>query len=110
MLIRASSKLVACCSVPLFKRNPEALNGLGYTHRKLAQFAEAISYYQQAIAINPNYAEAREYLGEGYVTMGKVDLAKEQLVEIKRICGSSCEEYDDLNEAIEEAVKAAGVE
>jgi hypothetical protein len=60
--------------------------------------------------MNPNYAEAREYLGEGYVTMGKIDLAKEQLGEIKRICGTSCEEYADLNEAIEEAVKSAGAQ
>jgi tetratricopeptide (TPR) repeat protein len=90
------------------KNNPEVLNGLGYTNRKLGQFREAIDYYQQAIALDPNYAEAREYLGEGYVTMGKIDLAKEQLAEIRRICGTSCEEYADLNEAIEEAVKQAG--
>jgi tetratricopeptide (TPR) repeat protein len=92
------------------KRNPEVLNGLGYTNRKLGQFDLAIDYYRQAIAMDPNYAEAREYLGEGYVTMGKIELAKEQLAEIKRICGISCEEYAELNEAIEEAVKAAGAQ
>jgi hypothetical protein len=54
-----------------------------------------------------NYAEAREYLGEDYVVLGKLDLAKQQLAEIKRIYGISCEEYAELNEAIEEAVKAA---
>jgi tetratricopeptide (TPR) repeat protein len=90
------------------KKNPEVLNGLGYTNRKLGQFSQAIDYYKQAIALDPNYAEAREYLGEGYVTMGKVDLAREQLGEIRRICGISCEEYVELNEAIEEAVKQAG--
>lgn len=90
------------------KRNPEVLNGLGYTNRKLGQFDEAIRYYQQAIALDPDYAEAREYLGEGYVTMGKLDLAKQQLAEIHRICGTGCEEYVELNDAIEEAVKQAG--
>jgi tetratricopeptide (TPR) repeat protein len=89
------------------KNTPEVLNGLGYTNRKLGQFPEAIAYYKQAIALDPNYAEAREYLGEGYATMGKLDLAKEQLAEIRRICGTSCEEYAELNEAIEEAVKQA---
>ena len=44
------------------------------------------------------------------VTMGKIDLAKEQLTEIKRICGTTCEQFAELNEAIEEAVKAAGAE
>ena len=92
------------------KQDPEVLNGLGYTNRKLGQFDVAIDYYRQAIALNPDYAEAREYLGEGYVTMGKIDLAKEQLGEIRRICGTSCEEYADLNEAIEEAVKSAGAQ
>lgn len=92
------------------KRNPEVLNGLGYTNRKLGQFPEAIEFYRQAIALDPNYAEAREYLGEGYATMGKLDLAKEQLSEIRRICGTSCEEYIDLNEAIEKAVKQAGAQ
>jgi tetratricopeptide (TPR) repeat protein len=84
------------------------LNGLGYTNRKLGQFDDAIGYYRQAIALDPDYAEAREYLGEGYVTMGKIDLAKEQLAEIRRICGTACEEYVELNEAIEESVKQAG--
>jgi tetratricopeptide (TPR) repeat protein len=90
------------------QKNPEVLNGLGFTHRKLGQFPEAIAYYRQAIALDPNYAEAREYLGEGYVTMGKIDLAKQELAEIRRICGTSCEEYVDLNEAIDTAVKQAG--
>lgn len=90
------------------KRNPQVLNGLGYTNRQLGQFNEAIAYYQQAIALDPDYAEAREYLGEGYVTMGKIELAKEQLAEIRRICGTSCEEYVELNEEIETAVKQAG--
>ena len=86
---------------------PEVLNGLGYTSRKLGEFAIAIDYYGKAIALDPNYAEAREYLGEGYVTMGKIDLAKEQLAEIRRICGTACEEYADLSEAIDTAEKAA---
>lgn len=90
------------------KNNPEVLNGLGYTNRKLGQFDDAIGYYRQAIALDPDYAEAREYLGEGYVTMGKINLAKEQLAEIRRICGNACEEYVELNEAIEESVKQAG--
>jgi tetratricopeptide (TPR) repeat protein len=86
---------------------PEVLNGLGYTSRKLGEFAIAIDYYSKAIALEPDYAEAREYLGEGYVTMGKIDLAKEQLAEIRRICGTGCEEYADLSEAIDTAEKAA---
>lgn len=80
--------------------DPEALNGLGYSHRKLGRIDEGIAYYRQAIAIDPDYVRAREYLGEGYVAAGKIDLAKAELVEIEKRCGVTCEEYVDLAEAI----------
>ena len=92
------------------KRNPEVLNGLGYTNRKLGHFSEAIAYYKKALSVDPHYAQAREYLGEGYVTMGKIDLAREQLAEIGKICGATCEEYVDLKDAIDTAVKQAGAQ
>jgi hypothetical protein len=43
----------------------------------------------------------REYLGEGYVAAGKMDLAKAQLTEIASRCGTTCEEYQELAEHIE---------
>ena len=92
------------------KRNPEVLNGLGYTNRKLGHFNEAIAYYKKALSVDPHYAQAREYLGEGYVTMGKIELAREQLAEIGKICGATCEEYVDLKDAIDTAVKQAGAQ
>ena len=87
--------------------DPEVLNGLGYTNRKLGFFQEAIGYYKQAVTIDPDYVQAREYLGEGYATMGKLDLAREQLGEIERRCGTTCEEYVDLKDAIDTAVKTS---
>ena len=44
---------------------------------------------------------AREYLGEGYVKMGRMDLAREQLAEIGNRCGTACEEYLLLAQAID---------
>jgi tetratricopeptide (TPR) repeat protein len=87
--------------------NPEVLNGLGYTNHKLGFFDEAIAFYQQAIGRDPDYVEAREYLGEGYATLGKLDLAKEQLGEIEKRCGTACEEYIELKDAIDTAVKTS---
>ena len=81
-------------------QDPEALNGLGYSHRKLGQVEAGIRYYRQAIALDPAYVRAREYLGEGYVVLGKVDLAKAELAEIEKRCGRTCEEYLDLAEVI----------
>lgn len=83
------------------KRDPEALNGLGYTHRKMGLVEQGISFYQKALDANPDYILAREYLGEGYVKLGKMDLAREQLTEIGTRCGTACEEYLLLSQAID---------
>jgi tetratricopeptide (TPR) repeat protein len=92
------------------KANPEALNGLGYTNRKLGNFDIAIMYYKRSLAIDPNYLDAREYLGEGYVTAGKLDLAKEQLAEIAKRGGTNIEQFAELSEAIDDAVKSAAAQ
>ena len=79
---------------------PKALNYRGYATRKLGRTDEGISYYLRSVALDPNYAQVREYLGEAYVIQGKLDLAKQQLTTIKSICGTDCEEYEDLANAI----------
>ncbi|MGN7791760.1 tetratricopeptide repeat protein [Enterobacter sp. 22452] len=78
----------------------EAWNYRGYATRKLGRTDEGIGYYQRSLAIEPNYAKAREYLGEAWVVKGRPDLAKEQLKVIAGICGQNCEEYRDLQAAI----------
>ncbi|MHA1036192.1 tetratricopeptide repeat protein [Enterobacter ludwigii] len=78
----------------------EAWNYRGYATRKLGRTDEGIGYYQRALAIAPDYAKAREYLGEAWMVKGRLDLAKEQLKVIAGICGQSCEEYRDLQDAI----------
>ena len=78
----------------------EAWNYRGFATRKLGRTDEGIGYYQRALAIAPDYAKAREYLGEAWMVKGRPDLAKEQLKVIAGICGQSCEEYRDLQAAI----------
>lgn len=82
---------------------PEALNYRGYATRKLGRLEEGIGYYRKAVALDPNYAQVREYLGEAYVAQGNIELAREQLKVIAALCGTTCEEYEDLEEAIETA-------
>ena len=79
---------------------PEALNYRGYATRKLGRVEEGIGYYLQSVALDPDYTLVREYLGEAYVTQGKLDLARQELGEIEKRCGTTCEEYQDLAEAI----------
>jgi tetratricopeptide (TPR) repeat protein len=83
---------------------PEALNYRGYATRKLGHTDEGINYYLKSIALDPNYPQVREYLGEAYVIQGKFDLARDQLATIEKLCGSkTCENYVDLAAALEEA-------
>lgn len=86
------------------QNDPRVLNYTGYSHRKAGRLEIGITYYRKALDIDPNFVLAREYLGEGYVAAGRIDLAKVELDEIAKRCGVACEEYKDLNEAITTAV------
>jgi tetratricopeptide (TPR) repeat protein len=82
---------------------PRALNCRGYATRKLGRTDEGIDYYLRSVALDPNYPQVREYLGEAYVIEGKFYLAKEQLATIEKICGKDCEYYGELEKALEDA-------
>ena len=83
----------------------EVLNYRGYATRKLGRTDEGISYYLKSVKLDPKYAKVREYLGEAYVIKGQIDLARDQLTTIQSLCGTGCEEYQDLHEAIEHPAK-----
>lgn len=85
------------------QEDPRVLNYLGYSNRKAGRLDIGITYYQKALAIDPNFNLAREYLGEGYLAAGRVDLAMAQLEAIAKSCGTTCEEYRELDAAISAA-------
>jgi tetratricopeptide (TPR) repeat protein len=92
-------------------KNPntaKALNYRGYAMRKMGKTDEGIAFYLQSVKRAPRYAQVREYLGEAYVIKGDLAAAKAQLAVIKGICGTKCEEYEDLAEAIEKGPPNAG--
>jgi tetratricopeptide (TPR) repeat protein len=82
------------------QNDAKVLTMIGYSKRKLGSFDEGVAYYQQALAIDPNNADTREYLGEAYVETGRMDLAKAELANVEAICGTECEQYEDLAAAI----------
>jgi Flp pilus assembly protein TadD len=87
------------------QNDPEVLNYRGYATRKLGRTDEGISYYLRSVAAAPRYAKVREYLGEAYLIKGQRPLAEEQLASIRSICGTQCEEYKDLHQAITQSKK-----
>jgi len=86
------------------QNDPHVLNYIGYSNRKAGRLEIGITFYRKALAIDPDFVLAREYLGEGYVAAGRIDLAKVELAEIAKRCGKTCEEYKDLSKAIATAV------
>tara|TARA_B100000945_G_scaffold298878_1_gene279057 strand:+ start:534 stop:1022 length:489 start_codon:yes stop_codon:yes gene_type:complete len=77
---------------------PNILNYLGFTTRKLGDYENGEKYYLQGLQIDPNHKGINEYLGELYVVTNRIDLAKERLNVLKNC---NCEEYAELKEIIE---------
>ena len=73
--------------------------GLPYTVHPVDVFGEE-QFKPEFLAINPNNANTREYLGEAWLTKGRTDLAEAELVKIAAITGTASEQYEDLARAI----------
>ncbi len=78
----------------LDKNNPDILNYMGFTSRKIGNFDEAEKYYLMGLKMNPNHNGINEYLGELYVQTNRIDKAKERLAVLKNC---NCEEYKELD-------------
>lgn len=72
----------------------------GFTYRKMGEAELANTYYQRAIETNPDNILARSYMGQGYVTEGKTELAITQWREIKARGGEGTWAEASLREAI----------
>jgi len=84
-------------------RNPDSmtLTMIGYATRKLGSYDEGLAYYEKALVLDPNNVNTHEYLGEAYAEKGKFDLARIELAKVEAACGTACEQYVDLANAIE---------
>ncbi len=83
--------------------NPDTLNYLGFTSRKLGDFKKGENYYLEGLAIEPNHIGINEYLGELYVVTNRIELAKERL---NVLANCNCDEYNELKEIIEGTKKS----
>jgi len=78
-------------SVDFDPKYHEAWNLIGYAARKLKNYERALAAYEKCLTLKPDYAPAREYLGEAYLELGKLDKAREQLAWLERTAASSPE-------------------
>jgi tetratricopeptide (TPR) repeat protein len=85
----------------------DALNLLGFSYRKLGDTNKGLDYYLQALKLEPNHLGANEYLGELYLELNDLAKAEDRLQVLKQACGS-CEESQDLQEAVAAFKKAHG--
>ena len=75
------------------KKNPDILNYMGYTSRKVGNFEEAEKFYLKGLDLKPNHNGINEYLGELYVQTNRIDKANERLKVLK---SCNCDEYAEL--------------
>ena len=75
------------------KKNPDILNYMGFTTRKIGNFERAEKFYLEGLKIKPNHNGINEYLGELYVQTNRLDKANERLAVLKNC---NCDEYKEL--------------
>jgi len=87
---------------PMLETNQHAdvYNLMGFSLRKSGDYKQAYTFYRKALDFNPEHKGALEYLGELYVETGQVDKARENVVLLKKLCPSGCDELADLEKAI----------
>lgn len=77
--------------------DPDILNMLAFTQRKLGRLDEAFETYAQALELRPRFPQAREYLGEAHL-----QAVVAQLALLKSYGDEGTEAYDQLLTALRE--------
>ena len=78
--------------------NPDTLNLLGFSHRKIGDYGNAEIYYAMGLEIDPKHIGINEYMGELFVVTNRMDEAKKRLAVLENC---NCKEYNELKQVIE---------
>jgi len=65
-------------------RMHQAFSSLGYALRKTGQYEDSLAAYNEALELEPSYAEAIEYRAEAYLGLDRLDEAKEAYMRLFR--------------------------
>jgi len=81
--------------------NADVATLLGYASRKLGRYDDAKSWYERALAADPNHAVTWSYYGMWQAEQGNLLKAKDDLEKVRLICGTDCRPYKMLKDAID---------
>ena len=84
-----------------FGPHPDILTYEGFVWRRMGDNARAESYYQRALALDPNHVGATEYYGELKVLTGDTAGARRLLARLDTLCAYGCVEADTLRRWID---------
>jgi tetratricopeptide (TPR) repeat protein len=81
--------------------NADVANLIGYASRKLGRYDDAKVWYERSLAADPNHAVTWSYYGMLQAEKGNLLKAKDDLEKVRLICGTTCEPYKMLKDAID---------
>jgi tetratricopeptide (TPR) repeat protein len=87
--------------------HPNVANLIGYSYRKLGDYAQSQVWYQRALKADPNHVLTWQYYGLWQLEQGNREQAMYHLSRIAAICGTDCEEYKSLAAALEKPTGTA---
>ncbi len=79
--------------------NPLAHKAIGDAFFRKGQFDEAIKEYQEALRLDPQYADAGYSLGSAFLRKGQIDVAVSQFQEVIRLDPNNADAYNSLGSA-----------
>jgi tetratricopeptide (TPR) repeat protein len=81
--------------------NADVATLIGYASRKLGRYDDAKTWYERALAADPNHAVTWSYYGMWHAEQGNVLKAKDDLEKVRLICGTDCRAYTMLKDVID---------
>jgi predicted Zn-dependent protease len=82
--------------------HPNVANLIGYSYRKLGDYKLSQVWYERALKADPNHVLTWQYYGLWQIEQGNREQALYHLSRIAAICGTDCEHYRSLAEALEQ--------